>query len=167
MDLIALLKTVVLCSISIVIEAVSATTEGKQWFENLKRPKYSFSLSAWYFVGAAYYIIFGIVAYRQFASGTTIFSTSIILLALVMIINGLTNFIVFKYHSLKWFYLIIYPFGFLLLALIIVLITLKDKVSAALASVYFLWLVYDLYYGYNIWKLNENKMPPPTTLSGD
>jgi tryptophan-rich sensory protein len=154
MDWTALLKTIGLCLISILIEAVSATKEGKLWFDKLKRPKYSFSLRIWYFVGAAYYIIFGIIAYRQFSSNLNIFSTSIILLALVMILNGLGNFIIFKYQSLKWFYLVIYPFGFLLLALIIVL-TRNDKLSAVLASTYFLWLIYDLYYGYNLWKLNS------------
>ena len=69
MDFTALLKAIGLCLISIVIEAISATKEGKQWFEDLKRPKYSFSLRVWYVVGAFYYIIFGIVAYRQFAIG--------------------------------------------------------------------------------------------------
>ncbi len=68
--------------------------------------------------------------------------------------NGLGNFIIFKYHSLKWFYLVIYPFGLLLLTLIIVLAP-TDKLSALLASVYFLWLIYDIYYGYHMWKLNS------------
>ena len=153
MDWIALLKTIGLCLVSIVIEALSATKKGKSWFEQLKRPKYSFSLRIWYFVGAAYYIIFGIIAYRQFSSNLNIFSTSIILLTLVMILNGLGNFIIFKYRSLKWFYFIIYPFSLLLLVLIIVMAT-TDKISAILASIYFLWLFYDLYYGYSLWKLN-------------
>ncbi len=154
MDWTAFYKTIGLCSISILIEAISATKKGRQWFDQLKRPKYSFPLSVWYFVGAVYYIIFGIIAYRQFSNNSTIFSTSIILLTLVMILNGLGNFIIFKFHSLKWFYLVIYPFGLLLLGLILVLEPV-DKLSAALASVYFLWLIYDLYYGYNMWKLNQ------------
>jgi len=149
----ALLKTIALCLISIFIEALSATRNGRLWFEQLKRPKYSFSLRIWYFVGAIYYIIFGIIAYRQFSASSNIFSVPIILLILVMFINGISNFIIFKYHSVKWFYLIIYPFSLLLLTLIIVL-TPIDKFSAILASIYFLWLIYDLYYGYNLWKLN-------------
>ena len=154
MDWTALIKTIGLCLISILIEAISATKKGTQWFGQLKRPRYSFSLRIWYFVGAAYYIIFGIVAYRQFSGNSYMLSTSIILLALVMILNGLGNFIIFKYRSLKWFYLVIYPYAFLLLALIIVLFP-TDKLSAGLASIYFLWLIYDLYYGYNMWKLNR------------
>jgi tryptophan-rich sensory protein len=150
----ALIKTILVCLVSIIIEAFSATKEGKKWFESLKRPKYSFSLSVWYVVGAFYYIVFGIVAYRQFSMERSFLSTSIILLAVVMLLNGFSNFIIFKFRSIKWFYRAIYPFGFVLLALIIVLWK-EDKISAGLISLYFLWLFYDLYYGYNMWKLNE------------
>jgi tryptophan-rich sensory protein len=150
----ALLKSVALCAISILIEIISATKEGKSWFENLKRPKYSFSFRVWYVVGAVYYIIFGIVAYRQFSLGKSFASLSIILLIAVMVLNGLGNFIIFKYRSIKWFYLVIYPFALVLLTLIVVL--WKDDItSASLTFLYFLWLFYDLYYGYNMWKLNE------------
>jgi tryptophan-rich sensory protein len=150
----ALLKTVIVCGISIIIEAISATKEGKTWFGNLRRPKYSFSFRVWYMVGAFYYIIFGIVAYRQFSIGKSFSSLSIILLIAVMLLNGLSNFIIFKYRSIKWFYLVIYPFALILLALIIIL-SKDDMISASLASLYFLWLFYDLYYGYNMWKLNK------------
>jgi len=153
MDWSSLIKTFALCLVSILIEAVSFTKAGKEWFDHLKRPKYTFSLRIWYFVGAVYYIIFGIIAYRQFSSSTNIFSLSIILLVFVMILNGLGNFILFKYRSLKWFYLVIYPFSLLLLSLIIVLFP-ADKLSAGLAAIYFAWLIYDLYYGYHMWKLN-------------
>jgi tryptophan-rich sensory protein len=153
MNWLALLKTVSLCLISILIESVSATKQAKLWFDRLKRPKYSFSLRVWYFVGAAYYIIFGIIAYRQFSRNTKILSPEIILLALVMILNGLGNFIIFKYRSLKWFYLGIYPFAVLLISLVIVLAP-SDRLSAILASAYLVWLIYDLYYGYNLWKIN-------------
>ncbi len=157
MILIVLYKTIGLCLVSIVIEAISATKEGIQWFANLKRPKYSFSLNIWYVVGAVYYILFGIASYRQFALGKSFSSTAILLLSFVMIVNGLSNFVVFKYRSLKWFYLIIYPYIFILLTLVIVLWK-DDQISAALVSLYLLWLFYDLYYGYHIWKLNTTEI---------
>jgi|SRR5688572_4441475 len=151
---IALLKTIGLCLVSIIIEAISATKEGIKWFGNLKRPKYSFPMKMWYVVGGIYYLIFGIATYRQFAIGKSFFSTPILLLTFVMIVNGLSNFVLFKYRSLKWFYWIIYPFIFVLLTLIIVLWK-DDKTSASLVFLYFLWLFYDLYYGYYIWVLNK------------
>ena len=116
---------------------------------------FTLSLRSWYVVGAAYYILFGIIAYRQFAKGKNFLSISIILVILAMLINGLSNFILFKFRSIKWFYFIIYPFSFLLLVLIIVLSSI-DMVSTILASLYFIWLFFDLYYGHNMWKLNHN-----------
>src|SRR5436853_6237890 len=126
---VALFKTIGLCLVSIFIEAISAPKEGREWFGNLKRPRYFFPLKIWYVVGAIYYIIFGIATYRQFAIGKSFFSISILLLAFVMIVNGLSNFVLFKYRSLKWFYLIIYPFTIILLILIIMLWK-DDKISA-------------------------------------
>jgi len=156
MDWSALVKTIGLCLVSVIIEAISATKEGRQWFGNLRRPKHSFSLQVWYIVGAVYYILFGTIGYRQFSAGMNFSSTPVTLLVFVMLINGLSNFIAFKFRSLKWFYFIIYPFAILLSLLIIVLFPI-DRVSAILASLYFLWLFFDLYYGYNLWKLNERK----------
>lgn len=157
MDWIALLKTVGLCLISIIIEAVSATKDGKKWFENLRQPKYSFSFSFWYIIGGLYYIICGIIAYRQFHSSTDIFTLPIILLTLIMVINGLSNFILFKFRSLKMFYLVLYPFIALFIGLIILLIQ-TDKISAGLASIYLAWLAYDLYYFLNLWRLNKDNI---------
>lgn len=150
----ALFKTIGVCLVSIIIEAISATKEGVKWFGSLKRPKYSFTMKTWYVVGAVYYILFGIATYRQFALGKSFSSLPILLLTFVMIVNGLSNFVLFKYRSLRWFYLIIYPFFLVLLTLVFVLWK-DDKISAGLVSIYLLWLFYDLYYGYNIWKLNS------------
>ena len=159
MDWPALFKTLGVCLVSILIEAASYTKSGKKWFEQLRQPRYSISLKGWYFVGTVYYILFGIIAYRQFRDQTNFFSAPIILLVLVMLLNGLGNFIIFIYRSIKWFYLVIYPFGLILLTLIIVLFR-NDIISAAIALLYFFWLIYDLYYGYRLWKLNDK----PTEL---
>ena len=157
MDWISLLKTAGLCSISIIIEALSATKSGKAWFENLKQPKRSFSFSFWYVVGGIYYIICGIIAYRQFQSSKDIFTLPIILLSLLMVLNGLTNFILFKFRSLNLFYLVLYPNIVLFIWLIIVLFQ-TDKLSAGLASIYLGWLVYDLYYFFHLYRLNKNNV---------
>ncbi len=157
MDWIALLKTLGLCLISIIIEAVSATRDGKKWFENLKQPKYSFSFSFWYVIGGLYYLICGVIAYRQFHNSTDIFTLPIILLTLIMVINGLTNFILFKFRSLKMFYVVLYPFIALFIGLIIVLAQ-SDKISVGLAGLYLAWLVYDLYYFLNLWRLNKGNL---------
>lgn len=155
MDWTALYKTIGLCLVSILIEAASYTKEGKRWFQVLNKPQYSFSISVWYFVGAVYYILFGIIAYRLFKDASDR-SVQISLLVIIMVLNGVGNFILFKYRSTKWFYLVIYPFGLILLTFIILLFP-NDITSTALSSIYFVWLIYDLYYAYWLWKLNDKK----------
>ena len=157
MDWTALLKTIALCLLSIVIEAASATKEGKTWFENLKQPQSSFPFSVWYLVGGLYYLICGVIAYRTFHASSTIFSLPIILLALMMLVNGLTNFVLFKLKSLKLFYWSLYPFALLLISLMVTVFP-DDKISFWLASLYFLWLCYDLYYFRTLWKINEHEI---------
>jgi len=154
MDSHALIKTLAICIISIIIEAVAATTSGKKWFASLKQPRYSPSLKTWYIVGGAYYIIFAIIGYRQFLLGASFHSPSLLLLVLIMLINGSSNFLLFKFHSLKWFYFILYPFAIFLIALIIILFR-NDILSSIFAFGYFVWLMYDLYYCYYLWKLNS------------
>lgn len=154
MDWTALFKTIGLCLISIVIEAVSATKDGKSWFENLKQPTTSFPFSVWYLVGGLYYLICGVIAYRTFHISETVFSLPIILLTLIMLTNGLTNFILFKLQSLKLFYQVLFPFLLLFGSLMVVLFP-NDKISFWLASLYLLWLAYDLYYFRALWKANE------------
>ena len=159
MDWIALLKTIGLCLISIILEATSATSDGKKWFEDLEQPKRSFPFSVWYFVGGMYYIICGVIAYRTFHNSTDIFPLPITLLALMMITNGLTNFILFKARSLQMFYWALYPFILLLMGLMATLVQ-NDKLSFGFAGIYLLWLLYDLYYFRALWKTNEKEQQP-------
>jgi tryptophan-rich sensory protein len=152
-DLTALIKTITLCLLAIIIEAVSATKDGKKWFVELKQPKYSFSLSFWYFIGGLYYLAFGVIGYRIFQTNPDIISLGAVLLILIMLINGFTNFILFKFRSLKIFYLVLYPFALMVIGLILTLSEI-DKFSAILAALYLIWLGYDIYYFYTLWKLN-------------
>lgn len=154
MDWTAFFKTIGLCLISIVIEAVSATKDGKQWFETRKQPKVSFPFSVWYLVGGLYYLICGVIAYRTFHASGAVVSLPIILLTLIMLTNGLTNFILFKLQSLKIFYWTLYPFSVLFISLMVILFP-NDKLSFGLASLYLFWLCYDLYYFRTLWQTNE------------
>jgi tryptophan-rich sensory protein len=149
----ALFKTFLLCLISMVVEGISSTKDGRQWFESLKQPKNSPSFSIWYVIGGLYYIICGIIAYRQFAATNTIFTVPIILLSVIMLINGLTNLLLLRFKSLKSFYWALYPFTAFVASLFIILWR-QDIVSAGLAFIYLGWLVYDIQYFYNLWQLN-------------
>lgn len=154
MDWTAILKMVGLCLISVIIEIISATRDWKKWFVNLKQPKYSLPFSASYFIGTIYYTIFGFIAYRQFHYRKK-FSCPTFLLILIILINGLTNFILFKSRLLKIFYFVLYPFMLLVIGFIIAPLQI-DKLSFILAGIYLIWLCYDLFYFFKLWKLNPN-----------
>ena len=140
----ALYLTLGLCLVSIIIEAVSFTKEGKRWFEQLQQPKFSIPLSVWYVVGGLYYLICGTIAYRQFDHSSNTFSLPVILLVTIMLINVLSNFVLFKWRSLKLFFLALFPFIILFTWLCLILFQ-TDKTSFWLAGIYLLWLIYDVY----------------------
>ena len=150
-----MLKTAVLCSISIIIESAASSKPGIEWFKNLRQPKYSLPFSAWYIVGVFYYLICGIIAYRQFHNSEDILTLPVILLALIMVINGLSNLILFKHRSLKMFFRTLYPFIALFMVLIVVLFQ-NDRLSVGFACIYLLWLCYDIYYFQKLLQLNES-----------
>jgi tryptophan-rich sensory protein len=156
MDWSALYKTFGLCLISVLIEGISYTKSGKAWFEQLNRPRLSPSIQVWYFVGGLYYLLFGVIVYRQFRLNYNFLTAPILLLTAVMLVNGFSNFIIFKYRALKVFYVMIYPFATIVI-LLVVMLAYTDIVSSFLAGIYLLWLFYDLYYFYWLWKLNEEK----------
>jgi tryptophan-rich sensory protein len=97
-----------------------------------------------------------VIAYRIFHASRTVFSLPIILLALMMLVNGLTNFVLFKLKSLKLFYGSLYPFALLLISLMVTVFP-DDEISFWLASLYLFWLCYDLYYFRTLWKINEHE----------
>ncbi|MBI1225046.1 MAG: hypothetical protein GC192_07385 [Bacteroidetes bacterium] len=154
MDWPAFIKTIGLCSISILLELISASKEGKSWFENLKQPKMALPFSAWYIVGGIYYLLCGTIAYRLFHTSSSLLSTPIILLSVAILFNGLTNFILFKYRSLRGFYLVLYPFAVVFFALTISLFS-HDFISGILAGIYLLWLIYDLFYFRRLQRQNQ------------
>lgn len=156
MDWTALLKTVGLCLISIIIEAVSVTKDGKKWFETLKQPRFALPFPVWYFIGGLYYIICGTIAYRLFQNTqSSHFNLTLLLLILMMLGNALPNFFLFKQKSLRKFYLSGIPFAIFLAALYFQLLRV-DIVSSWVLFPYFIWLIYDFYYFHNLLKLNRD-----------
>ena len=146
-----------LCVISILFEALGTSKNGKAWFENLRQPRLSFPFWIWYIIGGFYYIICGIVAYRIFLKRDNAdFQLSLVLLATMMFINGLTNYFLFKMRSLKLFYFTIYPFIVVTIWLFTKLFHF-DMISAWILIPYLLWLIYDVYYFHFLWKLNQER----------
>jgi len=157
MDWTAILKTIGLCLISIIIEAIPATKDGKKWFESLKQPRFALPFHVWYFIGGLYYIICGTIAYRLFQNQeSSHFNLTLGLLILMMLGNALPNFYLFKQKSVRKFYLSGIPFSIFLTALYFQLLRV-DIFSSWVLFPYFIWLIYDFYYFHNLLKLNRDK----------
>ncbi len=153
-----LIQTLLFCLIFIVIEAFTATKEGKKWFQSLKQPRFALPLPAWYFIGGLYYLICGTIAYRLFQNKeSSHFSLTLGLLILMMLGNALPNLFLFKQKSLKKFYLSGIPFSIILAALYFQLLRV-DTFSSWVLFPYFIWLIYDYYYFHNLMKLNKDNI---------
>lgn len=150
-----LLQTILYCSIFILIEALSVSKTGKDWFQSLRQPRYALPFTVWYFVGGLYYIICGIIIYRLFQNKeSSDFYLTLFLLTLMMLGNALPNLFLFKQKSLKKFYLSGIPFSIILAALYFQLLR-TDILSSWVLLPYFIWLCYDFYYFRNLMKLNK------------
>jgi tryptophan-rich sensory protein len=155
MNWIAFLEAVAVCMLSALLEAVSASRSGMDWFKRLAQPKYSLPFSAWYLVGGFYYIMAGLIAYRLFDnSADPHFFLAISVLISMLLVNGLTNFLLFKRRSLMAFNISIYLFSLIVIALFVELLQF-DTVSANVLFLYLLWLIYDIYYFHSLRKLNK------------
>src|SRR5215213_1310408 len=105
MDYRAFIVAVVICIASVIFEALGTSKKGKEWFEKLRQPKLSFPFWVWYIIGGMYYIICGVIAYRIFSRREhPYFLAAFILLVAMMFLNGMTNFLLFKWRSVKAFY---------------------------------------------------------------
>lgn len=155
MDYAALFKAIGVCLISVIFEALGTSKEGKIWFENLKKPKYSFPFWMWYIVGFLFYIICGLIAYRIFIySNSNEYLLSLLLLMVMMFGNGLTNFILFRIRSLNLYYFSIFPFCIILILLYLQLRRF-DIISSWILLPYLIWGIYDIYLLHSLWKLNK------------
>jgi tryptophan-rich sensory protein len=72
----------------------------------------------------------------------------------MMVINALTNYIIFRAQNLRLSFIIGTLFPILDVALFICLIQL-DKVAAWSLIPYLLYRIYALWWGYCLWKINS------------
>ena len=151
-NLLAFLFTMGCCLLSWIIAGKTAIkNEYKEWFKNLNHPKNSFLLKYMNIIGIASYLLLGYVLYQLFIINEII---SIIITVVVLQLNGLSPFFMYKTKNLKLIF-----FTFLVIPLFVsVLIFLLIKINLILAILviaYFIWLIYDMSYFYRLMKLNN------------
>ena len=128
---------------------------GLDWFAGLAKPRFLVPLRVFYLVGALYYVLAAVVLYRILARiddprGRAI---SFGLSVGVLLLNELWNYGFFGLRSTLAGFLGIAVFLAPLTALVVALRT-YERVSAWLLVPYYLWVLYDLAWTYELWRLN-------------
>jgi tryptophan-rich sensory protein len=151
----ALLLSCGLCAIAAALEGVCAGRNVKSFFSSRKFPSYSAPLWVWSIIGGLYYVIFGFVTYRLLRlDNSVIRSAALGLVLFMMIVNALTNYIIFRARNLQLSFAIGCVFPFMDIALLFCL-TQIDTIAAWALLPYLIYRVYAVWWGYRVWTLNH------------
>ncbi|HKH12288.1 MAG TPA: TspO/MBR family protein [Rubrobacter sp.] len=125
------------------------------WFAGLVKPWFLVPLWAFYFVGLVYYVLGAVVIYRVLVhvedpGGK---AASFALTVGLLLLNELWNYGFFGLRSTLAGFLGIAVFLVVLTALMAAL-RRYERFSAGLLVPYYLWVLYDLAWTYELWRLN-------------
>ena len=128
---------------------------GLGWYSGLAKPWFLVPLWAFYFVGLVYYVLGAVVLYRVLVRiddprGKAI---TFVLTVGVLLINELWNFGFFGLRSTLAGFVGVLVFLVALTALMVSLRT-HERFSAGLLVPYYVWVLYDLAWTYELWRLN-------------
>jgi tryptophan-rich sensory protein len=152
----AVLFSTVICALAAAVEGASAGRNVKAFFSTLRFPSYSAPFWAWTIIGGLYYLIFWFVTYRLLRLGSSsLKSATLTLVVLMMIVNGLSNYVIFRARNLYLSFLIGCFFPIMDIALLICL-TQLDRVAASWLVPYLIYRVYGVIWGFGLWRLNRN-----------
>jgi tryptophan-rich sensory protein len=128
---------------------------GLEWYERLAKPRFLVPLRIFYLVGVLYYALFAVVVYRVLArvEGPRERATSLGLTVGVMLLNELWNYGFFGLRSTLAGFLGILVF-LALLTVLMAALGKSERYSAVLLVPYYLWVLYDLAWTYELWRLN-------------
>jgi translocator protein len=128
---------------------------GLEWFAGLAKPRFLVPLRVFYLVGSLYYVLAAVVLYRILARIDAPQSRAISfgLTVGALLLNELWNYGFFGLRSTLAGVLGMVVFLALLTALIAALIR-YERFSAGLLVPYYLWVLYDLAWTYELWRLN-------------
>ena len=153
----AILVSLGICVLSAVLEGVFAGKNVKSFFAKLRLPSYSPPLWVWYIIGVIFYVICFFILYRIFRydGGASIKYLALTLLLVMMGVNAFWNYAFFRAQNLflSLFAFAFYPF--IAIALFLGLLQF-DKIAAWPLVPYFVYLLYAVRWGYELWKLNPN-----------
>jgi tryptophan-rich sensory protein len=160
----AVLIAIGVCILAAALEGACAGRNVKAFFSTLKFPRYSAPLWVWSIIGAGYYLIFGFIVYRllRLRTDSVLWYVGITLAVLMMAVNALVNYVIFRVRNLRLSYLIGAYYPLLDLTLFLLLFTL-DKIAAVSLIPYLIYRIYAVWWGYALFKANRE---PLTEQSG-
>lgn len=143
------------------LEGVCAGKNVKSFYAELRFPRYSAPLWVWAIIGGLYYVIFCFVLYRLLRhDGDSAFrGVAITLILFMMVVNALTNYVIFRARNLRLSFIIGNLFPIIDAALFVCLVQL-DKAAAWSLIPYLLYRLYAIWWGYGLWKLNSVSPTP-------
>jgi len=151
----ALLLSGGLCAMAAAIEGVCAGRNVRSFFTTLKFPPYSAPLWVWSIIGGLYYVIFWFVTYRLLRLDSSVMRrVALALVLFMMLVNALTNYIIFRAQNLRLSFIVGCLFPFMDIALLICLMLL-DTIAACALVPYLIYRVYAVWWGYRLWDLNH------------
>ena len=150
-----------ICGLAAALEGVCAGNNVKSFFATLRFPRHSAPLWVWTIIGGGYYLIFFFLIYRLFrlTDYSTRWYVTLGLIVFMMIVNGLTNYVIFRARNLRLSFIIGAIFPVLDITLLLLMTSLDQ--TAALAMVpYLLYRVYAVFWGYSVWQANPGLVKP-------
>jgi tryptophan-rich sensory protein len=151
----AILISIGICILAAALEGACAGKNVKSFYSELRFPRYSAPLWVWGIIGALYYVIFWFVLYRllRLDSSSALRYFALALISFMMVVNALTNYVIFRARDLRLSFIIGNLFPVMDITLFICLIWL-DRIAAWSLIPYLLYRIYAIWWGYGLWKLN-------------
>jgi tryptophan-rich sensory protein len=130
-------------------------------------PSYSPPFALWFGIGGVYYVMCFIVL-RHLLAGSPFTPALLMAIALVIIIllgNALWSVLFFRWRDLRATFIAFIPYAVVVATLVALLVRLYPF-GAALFACYFLYLVYAMWWGYHLWRLNTPTRNRPMETDG-
>jgi len=126
------------------------------WFKSLQKPRILVPMFIFYIVGPLFYLICGTILYRTLEGGLAEKqSLSVFILTIaVLVLNEVWNIFFFGLKSSYYGFIGVVVYLFPCLYLTAMLYNF-DFTSMLIFSAYLLWLIYDIVWTYQLWKLNK------------
>ena len=152
----ALLISLITCVLAAGLEGLCAGKNVKSFFKELRFPAYSPPLWLWSIIGGLYYVIFCFVLFRllQLDGRSVLRTAAFALVLLMMIVNALANYVIFRAKNLHLNFIIGALFPLMDVMLLICLVQL-DTLAAWSLIPYLLYRIYAVWWCYGLWKLNS------------